>query len=162
MRTLLTLLAVSLPLLAPALHADPNGGAASPWGPASVEETRYAPGKVVYDVDSGDPSTLESLLDRASFLSNLYGADPFEGSIVLVIHGDAIELFANRNYGRYRALMTRAQSLSVGGIIHFRMCRAAARLRGYGPEDLHGFLALVPMADAEIVRLQTEGYAYMR
>ena len=31
------------------------------------------------------------------------------------------------------------------------------------PEDIHGFVKLVPMADAEIVRLQREdGYAYMR
>jgi len=27
---------------------------------------------------------------------------------------------------------------------------------------IHGLVTLVPMADAEIVRLQQEGYAYMR
>ncbi|HSH31022.1 MAG TPA: hypothetical protein VK971_14035, partial [Thiohalobacter sp.] len=64
---------------------------------------------------------------------------------------------------RYRELMRRAQSLTVGGIIEFRMCRAAARGYGYVPKDIHGFVKMVPMADAEIVRLQQEeGYAYMR
>lgn len=32
----------------------------------------------------------------------------------------------------------------------------------YRPSDVHGFVQMVPMADAEIVRLQKEGYAYMR
>jgi len=40
---------------------------------------------------------------------------------------------------------------------------AAAKMRGFAPEDFHDFAEVVPMADAEIVRLQQEeGYAYMR
>lgn len=59
--------------------------------------------------------------------------------------------------------MQRAQSLTVGTSVEFRMCRAAARLMRYQPEDVHGFVSMVPMADAEIVRLQQEeGYAYLR
>jgi intracellular sulfur oxidation DsrE/DsrF family protein len=42
------------------------------------------------------------------------------------------------------------------------MCLANARLLNYEPSDIHGFVTMVPMADAEIVRLQHEGYAYMR
>lgn len=163
MRLLATLLAVWLALAAVPSSGDSGPASASPWGTARVEGTRYPPRKVIYDVVSGDPAVLANVLDRASFLSTLYGADPFDGAIVLVVHGDAIELFANRNHARHRELMARAQSLSVGGIIRFRLCRAAARMRGYGAEDVHGFLTLVPMADAEIIRLQTdEGYAYMR
>jgi intracellular sulfur oxidation DsrE/DsrF family protein len=59
--------------------------------------------------------------------------------------------------------MRRAQSLSVGGVIEYRMCKAAARLQGFQPADIHGFVRMVPMADAEIVRLQQEeGFAYLR
>jgi intracellular sulfur oxidation DsrE/DsrF family protein len=59
--------------------------------------------------------------------------------------------------------MQRAQSLTVAGPVEFRMCRVAAKGHGYDPEDIHGFVKLVPMADAEIVKLQQEGgYAYMR
>jgi len=50
----------------------------------------------------------------------------------------------------------------VGGIIEFRMCRIAAQGHGYAPRDIHGFVSMVPMGDAEIVRLQQEGYGYMR
>jgi hypothetical protein len=43
------------------------------------------------------------------------------------------------------------------------MCRAAAQLQGFKPADIHGFVRMVPMADAEIVRLQQEeDFAYMR
>jgi len=43
------------------------------------------------------------------------------------------------------------------------MCKAAAKMLGYEAKDIHGFVKMVPMADAEIIRLQTEeGYAYMR
>jgi intracellular sulfur oxidation DsrE/DsrF family protein len=43
------------------------------------------------------------------------------------------------------------------------MCKVAAQGHGFKPEDIHGFVTMVPMADAELVRLQQEeGYAYMR
>jgi intracellular sulfur oxidation DsrE/DsrF family protein len=43
------------------------------------------------------------------------------------------------------------------------MCKVAARGHGFEPEDIHGFVELVPMADAEIIRLQQEeGHVYMR
>jgi len=80
-----------------------------------------------------------------------------------VLHGDEIPFFAIRNLDRYRALMQRAQSLTLAGPIEFRMCRVAARGHGFEPEDINGFVKMVPMADAEIVRLQQEeGYVYMR
>lgn len=49
------------------------------------------------------------------------------------------------------------------GVIDYRICPAGAARRGYAPEDFHGFASVVPMADAEIIRLQQqEGYGYMR
>lgn len=40
---------------------------------------------------------------------------------------------------------------------------AAAQGHGYEPEDIHGFVKMVPMGDAEIIRLQNEeNHAYMR
>lgn len=39
---------------------------------------------------------------------------------------------------------------------------AAAAMCGDRPADIHGFVEMVPMADAEIVRLRNDGYAYMR
>jgi len=135
----------------------------APWGKARVQNIQYAPQKVVYDVAVSDVEAFSNVLDRASYLNNLYQADPFSASIVLVLHGDEIPFFAIENHGKYAELMRRAQSLTVAGPIEFRMCRVAAKSHGFDPENIHGFVKVVPMADAEIVRLQQEeGYVYMR
>lgn len=142
------------------LHAEE---ALSPWGSASEIMQAYSKQKVVFDTTYGSLEQLTSILDRASYLSQLNGADPFDTKIVIMIHGEAIPFFAGKNFAKYRDLMVRAQSLSLGNVVEFRMCKASARLQGFKPADIHGFIKMVPMADAEIVRLQQEeGFAYMR
>jgi intracellular sulfur oxidation DsrE/DsrF family protein len=139
-------------------QADEN----APWGRASLQAIDYAPHKVVYDVSVADIETFSRVLDRVSYLNNLYHADPFDASIVLVLHGGEIPFFAIDKYQTYRELMRRAWSLTVAGTVEFRMCRVAARGYGLDPDEIHGFVTVVPMADAEIVRLQQEeGYVYM-
>ncbi|MGD8560626.1 MAG: DsrE family protein [Gammaproteobacteria bacterium] len=136
---------------------------AAPWGSAESVEIDYKPQKVLYDLTTGDKSELSSIFDRLSFLYKLYGSNPFDSSIVVVVHGDAIPFFAIKNYKKHKTLMERAQSLSVGTTIDFRMCEANAKMMNLNPEDIHGFVTMVPMADAELVRLQLEeGYAYLR
>ena len=139
-------------------QAAPN----APWDTAPVITKEYSKQKVVYDVAVKDVAALTSVLDRASHLSLLNGADPFDSKIVIVLHGGEIPFFAIKNFAKYKDLMTRAQSLSVGGVIEFRMCRLAAQGQGFKPSDIHGFVSMVPMADAEIVELQAKGHAYMR
>ena len=155
-------LLMSLVLLltwAPITHASDT----APWGRGKASGVEYKPRKVVYDVAVSNIKTFERVLDRASYLNNLYNADPFSASIILVLHGDEINFFAIKNHPEYVELMRRAQSLTVGGIIKYRMCTVAARMHGYEPKDIHGFVEMVPMADAEIIRLQAEdGYAYMQ
>ncbi len=133
-----------------------------PWGQAKAVEKTYSKQKVVYDVAVKTIAQLENVLDRASYLSALNDADPFDSKIVIVLHGDEIGFFAIRNFAKYRELMVRAQSLTVGGIIDIRMCRVAAHRRGFEPPDIHGFVTIVPMADAEIIDLQKQGFAYMQ
>lgn len=133
-----------------------------PYGISSFSELAYAPTKVVYDVFSGSESKLANIIDRVSMLQNLYGVNPFDASIVVVIHGDAIPIFATRNLDKYENLMRRVHSLTLSEVIEFRLCGASAKVRGYNAQDFHGFVSVVPMADAEIVRLQHDGYAYMQ
>ena len=145
------------------LSVAAHGGDSAPWGTAPVDPVDYAPQKVVYDVAEGDPERFERILDRVSFLNNVYEADPFDASIVLVLHGDEIRFFGIENYDEYGEMMRRAQSLTVAGPVEFRMCRVAAQGRGFEPDEIHGFVSMVPMADAEIIRLQQEeGYVFMR
>lgn len=158
MMSRLIVLVCALYLPAAAASAD----ASAPWGQASVVEKTYSKQKVVYDVAVKTVAQLENVLDRASYLSALNDADPFDSKIVIVLHGDEIAFFATRNFEKYRALMVRAQSLTVGGIIDIRMCRVSAHRRGFEPADIHGFVTMVPMADAEIIDLQKQGFAYMQ
>jgi intracellular sulfur oxidation DsrE/DsrF family protein len=135
----------------------------APWGSATVLETEYKPQKVVYDVSVNHVAGVTSVLDRASYLSTITGADPFESSIVLVLHGNEINFFARKNYQKYRDLMHRAQSLVEGEVLKIRMCQIAAKSHGFEPRDIYGFVEMVPMGDAEIIRLQNEeDHAYMR
>jgi hypothetical protein len=145
------------------LHFPQDALAGAPqWGAAKTMAIEYKGQKVVYDTAVNSVSALVSVLDSASYLSTLNGADPFDTRIVIVLHGNEIPFFAIKNYAKHKDLMIRAQSLTVGGIIEFRMCRIAAKGHGFEPKDIHGFVSMVPMGDAEIVRLQQEGYAYMR
>ncbi len=135
----------------------------APWGGAKRLATEYKPQKVVYDVHVKTVAAVESVLDRASHLSMITGADPFEQSIVLVLHGKELSFFAIENYEKYKDLMKRAQSLVESEVITMRMCEIAAQSQGYSAKDMHGFIEMVPMGDAEIIRLQYEdGYAYMQ
>ncbi len=153
-----TLILLALGLFTLNAHAAPN----APWGSAPVIDKEYSKQKVVYDVTTSNVAGLTSVLDRASHISLLNGADPFDNKIVIVLHGGAIPFFGIKNFARYKDLMARAQSLSVGGVIEFRMCRLSAQAQGFKPADIHGFVSMVPMADAEIVELQAKGHAYMR
>jgi intracellular sulfur oxidation DsrE/DsrF family protein len=133
----------------------------APWGAASVLDIEYKPDKVIYDLTTADKNELIRVLDRVGYLYKLYGSDILDSSIVVIIHGGAIPFFAIDEFSKHNDLMQRAQSLTVGTSIEFRMCRAAAKQLHYEPGDIHGFVKMVPMADAEIVRLQHNGYAYM-
>ncbi len=141
-----------------------GSGTTAPWGHAKPVDYPYKPEKVVFNVTTGDPATINSVLDRVSGLDKIYGSDPFQESIVVLIHGHAIPFFAIKNFSRYRALVTRAESLTANGTIEFRLCQMAAKARyGLTPKDIHGFIKMVPNGDAELIRLQRrEGYAYMR
>ena len=156
LRLLALVFALWLPVVAVSAEAS------APWGQAKSVEKTYSKQKVVYDVSVKTVAQLTNVLDRASYLSALNDADPFDSKIVIVLHGDEIGFFAVRNYAKYRELMVRAQSLTVGGIIDIRMCRVAARRRGFEPPEIHGFVTVVPMADAEIIDLQKQGFAYMQ
>lgn len=149
--------------LIPAMFAGNLSADDKPWGIARVIDTQYKPQKVVYDVAVDSVKKLTSVLDRASYLSKITGADPFDSSIVLVLHGSEIDFFAIKNYQKYKALMQRAQSLVEGEVLKIRMCRIAAQGHGYEAEDIQGFVEMIPMGDAEIIRLQNEeNHAYMR
>jgi len=153
------LLSFALLIISTSIWADEK----SPWGGATNQPLQYKPQKVVYDVHVKSVRAVTSVLDRASYLSKITGADPFESSIVLVLHGAEIPFFAIKNYPKHKELMHRAQSLVDSEVLKIKMCKLAAEGHGLKPELIHGFVEMVPMGDAEIIRLQNEeNHAYMQ
>ncbi len=145
------------------ISAQVYADTSAPWGKAKITPTEYKPQKVVYDVHVKTVEEVESVLDRASYLSTITGADPFDQSIVLVLHGQELSFFAIKNYAKHKELIKRAQSLAESEAVTIRMCKIAAQSQGFSPEDIHGFIEMVPMGDAEIIRLQyEEAHAYMQ
>ena len=133
------------------------------WGVSKSNVVDYKPQKVVYDVITGDLDEMQHVLNRSSYLSKITGADPFEQSIVLVLHGSSIPFFATANTEKYQTMLQRAQSLSESEVITIKMCELSAQSQGFQAEDIHGFVKMVPMGDAEIIRLQyEEDHAYMQ
>ena len=140
-----------------------NTSVDAPWGGAKLTAIDYKPQKVVYDVHVDTVAKVESVFDRASHLSITTGADPFDQSIVLVLHGHELNFFAIKNYSKYKELIQRAQSLVESEALTIKMCKIAAEGQGYLAKDIHGFIEMIPMGDAEIIRLQyEEGHAYMQ
>lgn len=160
MKYLSTSLVIAYVFLSSVVYA---GESLAPWGSATEIEQVYRKQKVVFDMAAETVRGMASVLDRASYMNKLNGGDSFDTKIVIVLHGGAVNFFASKNYVKYKELMVRAQSLTAGDVIEFRMCKASALLNGLSAKDIHGFVKMVPMADAEIVRLQQEEhFGYMQ
>lgn len=122
----------------------------------------YQPSKVVYDVSSPRLSSLDNIISRVGLLQKVYNNDSFEASIVVVVHEGAIPLFKTGGNLDQSALMDRARSLTLGEIVQFKICEASARMQKIKLSDLEDFVTMVPMADAELIKLQQLGYAYLQ
>ena len=121
------------------------------------------PLRVVYDVAVDSPEAVNNVLARASHMSQITGADPLEGSIVLILHGNEVAFFNRDEFETYRDIVDRARSLTVGGVIKIKISELALKVRGMSAKDVHSFLEVVPFGDAEIARLQAqEEHAYLQ
>ena len=153
-------LSLRLPAIAAVLLATLSLGAyadeeLTPYGTAKVDMHEYPEVNQVYDVNYEDPKSLRIL---HAFVKNTSKVVP--GKVVVVTHGPELRAFAKENYDKYYGLMDQMAELADQGV-EFRMCNNALLAAGYEPEDMHGFITVVPAGFAEIVMLQSEGYTYV-
>lgn len=127
----------------------------TPYGTAKVDMHEYPEIDQVFDVNYEDPKSLNTLY---AFVKNTRAVVP--GKTVVVTHGPELRAFAKENYDKYYAVMDRMAELAEQGV-EFRMCNNALRAAGYEPEDMHGFVTVIPAGFPEIVMLQAQGYAYV-
>lgn len=127
----------------------------SPYGSAKEVMREYPEINQVFDVNYDDPSSLNALY---SFVKSTRKFVP--GKTIIVTHGPELRAFAKENFEKYYAVMDQMAELSEDGA-EFRMCGQALRAAGFEPEDMHGFVTVIPSGFAEIVMLQADGYRYV-
>ena len=76
---------------------------------------------------------------------------------MVVTHGPEMVVFAKKNYAKYKDIVDRAASLAKQGV-RFEACRNAAAAEGFKPEDLHGFVTVVPAGTYALAYWQAKGY----
>lgn len=128
---------------------------AAPYGTATVK-TRPTPVlNTVFDVSYDDPQKLDLLYD---FVRNTRQVT--RGKVAIVTHGPELRAFAKENYTKYQAIVDKMAALAKEGV-EFYMCGNAMKMAGYKPEDMDGFITVVPSGFAEIAYLEYRGYQYI-
>lgn len=143
--------------------------AASPQPRAPTEPARASPatsltteeGRYLFNVTLHTPEEIAGLLARAEELAKTMRADSRHAGIALVLHGPEIEIFAKKNYSRFRKTVDQAARLDAGRIIEVKMCRTAMKNLGIKEEDIPAFIELVPYGPDEEKRLRRDGYVYL-
>jgi hypothetical protein len=127
----------------------------APYGTAKTHMKEYPVIDAVFDVNYDDPKDLNILY---AFVNN--SRVPLKGHMVVVTHGPELRAFAKENYEKYQGIVDRMADLADEGV-DFRMCNNALRAAGFEPEDMHGFITVVPAGFPEISYLQHKGYTYV-
>lgn len=117
--------------------------------------------KVVWDFNFSDPKAVGIVFNYVNALltaTSEFGPHEIEPiKVVIVSHGPELVVFAKRNYGKYKDIVDRAASFAKQGV-KFEICRNAVNFLGFKPEDLHGFVTVVPPAPYALAYWQAKGY----
>jgi intracellular sulfur oxidation DsrE/DsrF family protein len=118
--------------------------------------------KVVFDFNFKDPAGVQRALYPVSFTIKTvqeYGPVSFEPyDIIVVSHGSEVVAFARQNYKQYKEIVDHAARLAELGV-KFQVCSVAAAALGFGPDDFHGFVQVVPTGAYALMYHQNQGYA---
>lgn len=134
---------------------------AGPDAPSTFDATRYKPQKSLYDFNFAE---LSDARNAVRFLRNHISTlkefgDLAASKLVVVVHGETVHLFSRLNRDAFPDFYDEIKSLHEQGV-RFRVCRNAAKARGYEADAFYDLTTVVPAAVTEISKLQAEGYAY--
>ena len=112
--------------------------------------------KVVMHLDWDQMDVLEMGLGN---IRNLLKDIPAqEADVRFVANGKAVALFRKDRFGEHQAVI---RELSAQGV-HFCLCRIALGKQNIGPADLVAGCEIIPAGMVELIRLQQEGFAYIK
>ena len=106
-------------------------------------------------VDLADEQRFKMALTNINFYRAGLPGETY--SVVLLANAGAVRFLRRDDNGNADGL----RELSKEGV-QFKACANALRLQGIAPEALLDFVEIVPAGVVEIVRLQREGFAYVK
>ena len=140
--------------------AEPPYGRARAESYADIDSVKQL--KAVYEFFFTDPGSVETVLNSVKALmiaTGEYGPNEFDPlKVVIVSHGPELVIWDRRNYAKYKDLVDRAASLVEQGV-RIEVCRNAAAALGLKPDDLYGFLHVIPSGPYALTYWQNKGYA---
>jgi len=138
----------------------------APFGSAKFESYRDIATipqlKMVWDFNFSDPKAVGIVFNNVNALIKAtaeFGPNEIDPvKIVIVSHGPEVVVWAKQNYAKYKEIVDRANALAKQGV-RFEICRNAATAQGFKPEDLHGFVTVVPAGPYALAYWQARGYS---
>lgn len=112
--------------------------------------------KVVFHLDWNEEKPLIMALKNITNLLKQIQAD--ESAICLVANGTSVQLFQSDRSPEHTALI---EDLCGRGV-HFLLCNNSLNDLDIGREKLIQNCEIVPAGVVELIKLQTEGYAYIK
>jgi len=83
-----------------------------------------------------------------------------QSHIVMVAHGNELHMLSRLNRAAYPDIYDRLKQLTDQGVT-LRVCRNAAKFRGYKPSDFYDLVTVVPAAMTDLAMWQQKGYSYI-
>ena len=143
-----------------------DGKVSAPYGTAKsssyadIDQLKQL--KAVWDFNFQDPKSVGFVFNNVAALlkaaqeNGPHEIDPVK--VVIVSHGPEVVLWAKKNYSKYKDIVDRAASFAQQGV-RFEVCKNDAAALGFKPEDLDGFVTVIPAGPYALTYWQNKGYA---
>lgn len=162
MRVFFLVVSITIPATVLAATSEEPYGTAKFESYKDIDQLKQL--KVVWDFNFKDPKAVGVVLNNVNALlkaTSEYGPheiDPIK--VVILSHGPEVVLWAKQNYKKYKDIVDRAASFAQQGV-RFEVCRNDAAALGFKPEDLDGFVTVIPAGPYALTYWQNKGYAYI-
>lgn len=127
---------------------------------ASIGERPPISSRVYLQISPDGQDDLEDLFGMLE--DSVAANEPQQDPVIIVLHGPEALPFIRRNYLEHRDIVDRAAKLRAFDRIQLLMCETWMRNNGIDRDDLLPFVDTVPLAPAEVERLERDGYVPYR
>jgi intracellular sulfur oxidation DsrE/DsrF family protein len=135
---------------------------AGPDDAAKFDSSPLGAQQAVYQFNYEKP---EDVYQGLGYLTNhLQGLKEFgdlkKSHLVIVAHGNELHMLSRLNRAAYPDFYEKLKALTDQGVT-IRVCRNAAKFRGYKVEDFYDLVTVVPAAMTDLAKWQSKGYTYI-